>query len=564
MPGGLMQLTGVGAQNTFVNGNPSMTYFTSMYKRSTNFAMEHFRLDVRNITDTNLPQAGSKTFKFKVPRYGDMIHDCYLCVDLPDIWSPLSIVNSDNIAQPYLFQWIRNIGYNMIEQASVLMNGMPIVTMTGEWMKVASYLKQDKATHDVLDEMVGNTQDLHDPANAGGRFNQYPNAIATPTNPIPQPSIRGRKLVIPLPFWFCENIGQSLPLVAMPQTEVEISITMRNIYSLFTIINVNPASSDYLTRVIGTPGDNIQGIQNFLSYPDVQGNPTNPALLTWNLNPYIEGNYIFLTDTERAHVAAYDRTYLINQVRFVTSEKQYGLNNLLIPMFNLCTRVVALFQRFDRAQLNDWDNYTNWEDPFSPPVDITTVPVGPNQYYSSGSQLVNNMGSQDILQEGNLVFDGKDRFVTKNVAFFRELQNYRFSKGVTSELPGINLYSFALDPAEITQPSGSANGSMFNKTSFSYTLLTPPVSATANTTQTVVCVDKSTLFSPNPVPVPVTATVSPAPGIPPQYQPGQTITVYSAPTNLNVQFQGYNTIVYIESYNFLKVTNGQANVVFNT
>jgi hypothetical protein len=79
-----------------------------------------------------------------------------------------------------------------------------------------------------------------------------------------------------------------------------------------------------------------------------------------------------------------------------------------------------------------------------------------------------------------------------------------------------------------------------------------------------VCVDKSTVFSPTPVPVPVTATVSPAPGIPPQYQPGQTITVYSAPSNLNVQFQGYNTIVYIESYNFLKVTNGQANVVFNT
>jgi hypothetical protein len=526
--------------------------------------MEHFRLDVRNITDTNLPQAGSKVFKFKVPRYGDLIHDCYLCIDLPDIWSPLAIVSNDNIAQPYLFHWIRNLGYNMIEQASVLMNGTPIATMTGEWMKVASYLKQDKAKHDMLDEMVGNTQDMYDPANAGGRFNQYPNAIATPTNPIPQPSIRGRKLVIPLPFWFCEDIGQSLPLVAMQQTEVEISITMRNIYSLFTIINVDPSSANYLTRVVGTPGDNIQGMQNFLSYPDVQGNPTNPSLLNWNLNPYIEGNYIFLSETERAHVAAYDRTYLINQVRFVTSEKQYGLNNLLIPMFNLCTRVVALFQRFDRAQLNDWDNYTNWEDPFSPPIDVTSIPVGPNQYYSSGTQIVSNMGSQDIMQEGNLVFDGKDRFVTKNVNFFRELQNYRFSHGVTTELPGINLYSFALNPDEITQPSGSANGSMFNKTTFSYTLLTPPISATANTTQTVVCVDKSTVFSPNPVAVPTTATVSPAPGIPPQYQPGQTITVYSAPSNLNVQFQGYNTIVYIESYNFLKVTNGQANVVFNT
>jgi hypothetical protein len=31
-----------------------------------------------------------------------------------------------------------------------------------------------------------------------------------------------------------------------------------------------------------------------------------------------------------------------------------------------------------------------------------------------------------------------------------------------------------------------------------------------------------------------------------------------------VQFQGYNSVIYIESYNFVKVMNGQANVVFST
>ena len=68
MPGGLVQLTGFGAQNVFLNGNPSMTYFTKMYKRHTNFAMEHFQLPPMNATDTNLPIAGNKTFRFKVPR----------------------------------------------------------------------------------------------------------------------------------------------------------------------------------------------------------------------------------------------------------------------------------------------------------------------------------------------------------------------------------------------------------------------------------------------------------------------------------------------------------------
>ena len=108
MPGGLVQLTGFGAQNVFLNGNPSMTYFTKMYKRHTNFAMEHFQLPPMNVTDTNLPIAGNKTFRFKVPRYADLLHDCYLCVDIPDIWSPLvNIQATNNIAKEFPFQFVK-------------------------------------------------------------------------------------------------------------------------------------------------------------------------------------------------------------------------------------------------------------------------------------------------------------------------------------------------------------------------------------------------------------------------------------------------------------------------
>jgi hypothetical protein len=174
------------------------------------------------------------------------------------------------------------------------------------------------------------------------------------------------------------------------------------------------------------------------------------------------------------------------------------------------------------------------------------------------------MNNQDILQEGNLVFDGTDRFVTKNINFFRNIQNYRFSEGDTSSLPGINLYSFALDPNTISQPSGSANGSMFNKTTFKHTLLVPPIVQTGAVSQIPLCVVRDTALSTNPTPVPDGATISPAPGIPPLIQAGQTLTVYPSPTNLQIQYNGYASIIYVESYNFLKVTNGQANLVFNT
>lgn len=554
-----MQLTGFGAQNILVNGNPSTSYFVKMYKRSTNFAMEHFQLQPSFITDTSLPTVGKKTFQFKVSRYADLLHDCYLCVNIPDIYSGLHIVNSSTgEAVPYEFQWVRNLGYNMIEELSVTFNGTSVCNMTGEWMKVKSYLKDDVAQREKLDQMTGNTPDLYDPANADGRFNQYPNSITTTLNPTPAPSIRGRQLVIPLSFWFCEEIGQSLPLIALAQSEIFITITLTNIYNLFTCIDVNPTSPTYGQRIVGNPGnDQLSTISTFLGPSDPAGNPLNISLFNWNLNPYIEANYVFLTETERAHIAAFERTYLVTETRWVYYENQYGFNDILLPMYNLCTRVVALFQRSDRALLNDWDNYTNWLDPYSPPLQLTTDIIGGTTFYVTGALPQNNMSSQDILQEGRLVFDGKDRFNTKPVSFFRSLENYKFSKGPSNRLPGVNVYSFAWNPDEISQPSGSANGSMFNRTSFLYTLLVPPATNIA-TPLPPVCVYKNTVFDNNPVPV------SPAILNTPNVNPGDVVTIYPKQTTTPIQFGGYNSVVYIESYNFLKVTNGQANLVFTT
>ncbi len=538
-----------------------MTYFTSMYKRFTNFAMEHFHL-VFNGNDQTLPPLGTKTLKAKVSRYADLLHDCYLCVNIPDIYSPLSADTSANptSATPYNFQWIHNLGYNMIQEASVLINGTPVVTITGEWMKIMSYLKYDKAKRDIIDQMIGNLPELYDPANAAGRSNQYPHAVQVPGSNPPAPSIKGRQLVIPLPFWFCEEIGQSLPLVSLTEAEVEISITFRNMYQLFTINDVVPTSPTYNTRIIGLPQSNNYGIQNFLSPPNTRGYPTVLTNQNWNLNPYIEANYIFLTETERAHIAGYERTYLIIQPRLLPVVNQYGYNDVLIPMFNLCTRVVALFQRTDRVLLNDWDNYTNWTDPELAEISLTGQ-TGPLQFYTSGVNNPTVILGQDIMQEGNLVFDGKERFNIKNKEFFKLIENFKYTSGSTSELPGIYHYSFALEPSTTTQPSGSANGSMFNKTNIVYTLQVPPT--ITNSLQTSVCVIKSTVFNPVPTPAPVNATVPPGPGLPPLVQPGQTINIFNPITGNNQAYQ-YNGTIYIEAYNFLKVTSGTANIVFST
>ena len=41
MGGGLIQLLAYGAENQYLMGNPQITYWKLVYKRHTNFSMEH-------------------------------------------------------------------------------------------------------------------------------------------------------------------------------------------------------------------------------------------------------------------------------------------------------------------------------------------------------------------------------------------------------------------------------------------------------------------------------------------------------------------------------------------
>ena len=50
-----------------------------------------------------------------------------------------------------------------------------------------------------------------------------------------EPSIRSRKLYIPLGSFFCDSSKLSLPLVAIQYQEISIKITFRPTFQLYTI-----------------------------------------------------------------------------------------------------------------------------------------------------------------------------------------------------------------------------------------------------------------------------------------------------------------------------------------
>ena len=87
MAGGLMQLVSEGQQNVILNSNPSKTFWKATYKKYTNYGKQNFRIDYNGTPTLNLTT--ESTFTFLIKRYGDMLMDCYISINLPNIWSPI-------------------------------------------------------------------------------------------------------------------------------------------------------------------------------------------------------------------------------------------------------------------------------------------------------------------------------------------------------------------------------------------------------------------------------------------------------------------------------------------
>ena len=586
MPGGLLQLVAIGAQNELVNGSPSMTHFRAVYRRHTNFAMESIRM---TFTSSNLgfDQTTTRTIPCRIDRYAQLLHDTYLSITLPDIWSPLTYLGthappagydqrSNSIG--YEFRWIDNIGYNLIDHVEITANGQVLQRLTGEWLKLYSYMTHDPNKRKLVDQMVGNVPEITDPANAYDRMGQYPHAVTPlnlpggiPNTKVPEPSIRSRQLIIPLHFWFCENPGMALPLVSMQNSDVFINVTYRPLNQLYTIVDINPVSTTYGTRI--RPNTFDYAIGRFLSPPTLTGESSNLALTTFYPDPYLEGNFIYLTEMEMAQLASADQTFLVKTVNYTNNPGQYGGNSdILIPFFNLVTRIVWTSQRSDKILINDWDNYTNWDNPNRAP--FTTNGVANDYFstvtnstdtqtflYSSGQQQITSVYPRDPITNGQLLLDGKERFSVKPTSYFSLLQMYKHTTGDTPRIPGVYMYSFALNN-DLYQPSGAINGSLFNKVILRLTMQQPLVTAVSAASQQTLFAITSTVNGPNPIYITAAqcALRDLVTGLP--LYPDVTPVVVNTNGDNSIFAYTYNLGVYVESINFLRIVSGLANFVF--
>ena len=501
MAGGLLNLVSAGQQNIILNGNPSKTFWKASYQKFTNFGLQKFRVDFEGSKTLRLTE--DSTFTFKIPRYADLLMDCYISVELPHIWSPIyppqQIDDTSDYTNwaPYEFKWIENIGAQMIRSVSITCGNQKVQEFSGQYLLAMVQRDFNTDKKELFDKMTGNVPEIVDPANSGTRVNAYPNSFYTENPAGPEPSIRGRTLYIPLNAWFNLKTQMAFPLVALQYNELHINITMRPINELFVIRDVTDYQNNF-PYVAPNFNQSYAQMYRFLQPPpDVALGPTSyvDTRTVWNSDINLNCTYCFLSNDEQKLFASNEQRYLFKQVREQIFYNVTGPNKIELDSIGLVANWMWYLQRSDANLRNEWSNYTNW--PYSyMPSDLTFAPTeGTYPVYNPSSKAytmgpgVNPTGllsglmitgdytlenQKDVLVTLGILLDGQYRENLQPAGVFNYVEKYTRTAGNAPS--GLYCYNFCLNTSPYDmQPSGAINMNRFTNIEMEFTTVVPPL-----------------------------------------------------------------------------------------
>lgn len=501
MPGGLMNLVSQGQGNLILNGNPTKTFFKTTYAKYTNFGLQKFRIDYEGSKSLRLSE--ESTFDFKILRYADLLMDTYISITLPDIWSPVvPPVSSSGSWVPYEFQWIQNIGFKMISKITINCGNQMLFQCSGDYLYALYERDFPVAKKTLIDEMSGNTLQYTDPSIYGVNKGNYPNAYFIDSAVVPQPSIQGKILYIPINVWFVLTSQMAFPLVSLQYNELHIYVTLRPISHLFTIKDVYDETNNYprispnfntyymqMYRFLQPPPDTSLGINSYSNRKNL-----------WNTDINLNCTYGFLSNEEQRTFALQEQKYLIKQVHEKIFYNVTGSNKVDLDSLGMVSSWMFYFQRSDVNLRNEWSNFSNF--PYrSPPNYILPAPyvgsesfnylnsvetsdIGPGvnengtltNYFITDTYSISN--TKGILVDLAILFDGEYRENIQPVGVYNYIEKYIRTPQHAKD--GLYCYNFCLNSnIFINQPSGAINLSRFNYVQFEFNTIIPPLNLLA-------------------------------------------------------------------------------------
>ena len=361
--GAALQLIARGRQDIYLVGNPQITFFKQVYRRYTNFSMESQPIYFDGTADFG------RRISAVIPRKGDLLHRMILEISLPQV-----VAGDTNTS------WVNAIGHAIIEEVSIEIGEKEIDKHTGEWLHVWSSLVTSSSKQTAYYNMVGRQTAYTQDAQPG---------------PL--------KLYVPLRFWFNNNIGLSLPLIALQTHPVRIIIKFADLQNCW----YNDALKSNCTQTI-----------NAVNITDVT----------------LYGDYIYLDVDERRKFASVKHEYLIEQVQYSPLNSIPATAAVANIPLNFNHPIKELIWVVQQRRMTD-----------------------ANEIYNFSSLQLNEPGRPyDLILDSVIKFDGFDRFQKRDISYFRLVQPWQYHTTVPDDF--IYLYSFSINP-EDSQPSGSFNAS---------------------------------------------------------------------------------------------------------
>ena len=314
MGGGLMQIVAYGSQDVYLTGDPQITFFKTVYKRYTNFALEAIEQTFNGSADFG------KRVSCTISRNGDLINSTYLQVQLPALSVANLSVPSNTTQKVSYIAWCNAVGHALIRNVDIEIGGQRIDRHYGLWLDIWDELTQDSEKKIGYNQMVG----------------KYAHECGMKWN-----ACHERIYYIPLQFWFCRSPGMSLPLIALQYHEVKINIEFRDVSELVVALQDN-----------GTRFTEL----NFTTFAKI------PTITDARL--YVD--YVYLDSDERAKFAQNDHEYLIEQLQFTGSESlsfAQQSQKLKLNFNHPCKELIWVIHRDENAvtrgtMYNDWFNYS--------------------------------------------------------------------------------------------------------------------------------------------------------------------------------------------------------------
>lgn len=367
MGGALLDLVAKGGQDVYFICNPQMSFFKKVYKKHTNFALEFQKYQFESTLDFG------KTTTFTIPRQGDLIKNIFLQFTLPDL------ISSDGRDCSY----VNYIGYSLIEYLDLYINTQKIDRITGEWLYIYNELVVNEGKKVGYNHMVG-----------GKSFEGYNSVVGN----------QGGNYLVPLNFWFTQDIGSAIPYTALQYSDIEIKLKLRDFEELWVTKDGNKPSGNFKIE-----------------------------------NAEIAIERIYLDTKERKEFATQSHEYLIKQV-------QYSINNNVQQnatqkTYNLVFNHPILELIFVVQSKNKF----------------ITKPDGGNDYFNYSKTDV--LPFEDTIKSAKIILNGDDRTPEMTPQELRLYNPIQYHTSIPNNY--IYLFSFSLNP-EKYQPSGSCNFSRFD------------------------------------------------------------------------------------------------------